>query len=141
MKKRLALVWAPVVVCLAMMLPSSTLAATGYTFTVVEQHCITGGYGHNPSFRVRLIADGSTPASKLTIKSTSQYLSGGTWHNFYKWKTNKSTFTPNGQAHSIDYAYSHTNNSDTRKWRISSTLKAWQGTNVLSSKTLMSKAC
>ena len=82
-KRRLALIWAPIVVCLALMLPSSTLAATGYTFKIVDQHCLSGG--HNIYFRVSLTAAGTTAANKLTIKSTSQYLSGGTWHNFYKW--------------------------------------------------------
>ena len=139
MKKRVALIWAPLVMGLALMLPPSTLAATGYTFTIVNQHCLSGG--HNPYIEVRLTAAGSTPANKLTIKSTSQYLSGGTWHNFYKWKTNTVKFTPNGQAHSIDYSYDHVNNSDSRKWRIVSALKAYQGKHVLASKTLTSKAC
>jgi hypothetical protein len=138
-KKRLALIWAPIVVCLALMLPSSTMAATGYTFKIVDQHCLSGG--HNIYFRVSLTAAGSTPANKLTIKSTSQYLSGGTWHNFYKWTTDKTTFTPNGQPHVIDYSYTHTDNSDPNKWRIKSVLKAWQGTHVLAHKTLTSKAC
>jgi len=136
-KKRLALIWAPILVCLALMLPSSTLAATGYTFKIVDQHCISGG--HNIYFRVSLTAAGSTQATKLTIKSTSQYLSGSTWHNFYKWKTNKVLVTPSSRV--IDYSYTHTDNSSHYKWRIVSVLKALQGTHVLASQTLTSKAC
>lgn len=139
MKRRLALVWAPLLMGLVLMLPTSTLAATGYTFTVVDQHCFGGG--HNISFEVRLTAAGSTTANKLTIKSTSQYLSAGKWHNFYKWKTNKDTFTPNGKAHSIDYSYYHQDNSSSHMWRIQSVLRAYHGKHILASKTLTSKAC
>jgi hypothetical protein len=138
-KKRLLFVWTPFVIALAALLPSSALAATGYTFAVVDQHCLSGG--HNIYFRVSLTAAGSTPANKLTIKSTSQYLSGGAWHNFYKWKTNSNKFTANGQAHSIDYSYSHEDNSSSYMWRIKSVLKAWDGTHVLAHKTLTSRAC
>lgn len=124
---------------LALMLPTSTLAATGYTFTIANQHCISGG--HNIGFEVRLTAAGSTPANKLTIKSTSQHLSAGKWHNFYYWKTNTANFTANGQPHSIDWYYDHVNNSDPHRWRIVSVLKALHGKHLLKSKTLTSKAC
>jgi hypothetical protein len=137
MKKRLVLVWMPVILALAALLPSSTLAASGYAFKIVNQHCISGG--HNVYFRVSLTAASSSPATKLTIKSTSQYSSGGTWHNFHKWKTNKLAVTPTSRV--IDYSYTHQDNSDSRKWRITSVLKALQGTHVLASKTLTSKAC
>ena len=139
MKKRLVLAWTPFILVLAALLPSSTLAASGYTFKIENQHCISGG--HNIFFEVSVTAAGTTPANKLTIKSTSQYLSGGTWHNFYKWNTNKSSFTANGQSHKIDYDYSHTDNSSPHKWRIVSVLKALQGKHVLAHKTLTSKAC
>lgn len=129
----------PLVLLAALALPGPLLAASSYTFKVVSQHCISGG--HNIYFRVAGTAAGSTPANKLTIKSTSQYLSGGTWHNFYKWGTDKSAFKPNGQTHAIDYSYTHQNNSDSRKWRIVSVLKALEGKHTLSSKTLTSKAC
>lgn len=139
--KRLALLWVPVALGLALVLPTSTFAATGYTFAVVEQHCISTGHGHNPYFEVKLTAAGSTPANKLTIKSTSQYFSAGKWHNFYRWAVNKTQYTPNGQAHAIDYSYDHVDGSDTRQWRIKSVLKAWNGSTVLAHKTLTSRAC
>jgi hypothetical protein len=140
-RKRLAFGGATFAMALMLLLPAPTFAASGYTFTVVDQHCIPGGYGHNPYFRVKLTAAGSTAANKLTIKSTSQYFSGGKWHNFYKWKVDKTKFTPNGTAHSIDYSYDHVDGSDTRKWRIKSVLEALNGKHVLASKTLISKAC
>lgn len=139
MKKRLVLLWTPFILVLAALLPSSTLASSGYTFKIVNQHCISGG--HNVYFRVSVTAAGSTTANKLTIKSTSQYLSGGTWHNFYKWTTDKNAFTANGQAHTADYGYTHTDNSNSHKWRIVSVLKALHGKHVLAHKTLTSKAC
>ena len=139
MKKRLALAWAPLVMGIAMMLPTTTMAATGYSTQIVDQHCINGG--HNIYFRVSLTAAGTTPANKLTIKSTSQYYSGGTWHNFYKWATDKDKFTPNGTAHTIDYSYTHQDNSSPYQWRITSVLKALQGKHVLYSHKLTSKAC
>jgi hypothetical protein len=140
-KKRLALISAALGMALTMLLPSASFAATGYTFTIVDQKCESGGHGHNPYFRVKLTAAGTTSANKLTIKSVSQYFSGGTWHTSYHWATNKSKFTPDGTAHSIDYSYNHYDAADTRQWRIKSTLKALQGKHVLASKTLTSKAC
>jgi len=86
------------------------------------------------------VATAATPANKLTISSKSQYLSGGKWHTYFRWAVDKTTFAPNGQAHSMDYSYTHegTNQND---WRIVSTLKAWNGSAVLASKTLTSNAC
>ena len=139
MRMRLAALLTPVVIGLALLMPASTAAAAGYTYQIVDQHCI--GSGHNIYFRVKLTAAGTTAANKLTIKSKSQYYAAGKWHSSYFWATDKSTFTKNGQAHSIDYSYTHTDNSDTRKWRIVSTLHAWNGTHSLSRKTLTSKAC
>jgi len=126
---------------LTLLMPASSFAATAYKYTIVDQHCITGGHGHNPYFRVKLTSAASTPANKLTIKSKSQYYSAGKWHNFYKWPVDASTFAAGGSAHSIDYSYSHTDGSDTRQWRIVSVLKAYNGTQVLSHKTLKSMAC
>ena len=123
----------------ALALPATTAADGTYTFKVVDQHCIAGG--HNIYFRVSLTADGSTYATKLTIKSTSQYKSGGTWHDSYHWKINKSKFTKNGQSHTIDYSYTHTDNSSPYKWRIVSELKALEGQHYLASKILTSKPC
>src|SRR3954469_5764903 len=139
MKKRLTFIPVVFALAVALLTPTSTLAAGGYTFTVVDQHCI--GSGHNIYFRVKETAAGTTPASKLTIKSTSQYFSAGKWHSSYHWATNSSSFTPDGTAHSIDYSYTHENDHGSTKWRIKSVLKAWQGTHVLAHKTLISKAC
>jgi len=126
-------------VTVALMLPGTTTAATGYTASIVAQTCLSGG--HNIRSEVRLTAAGSTPANKLSIKSTSQYLSGGTWHNFYRWPSDRMSFKSNGQAHSIDYSYTHQDNSDPHHWRIVSVLRAWQGTHVLYTKKLTSKSC
>src|SRR4029077_15393265 len=106
-KLRIAGWLAPAVLALGLLAPTPTFAATGYTFTVVNQHCIPGGYGHNPSLEVKVTAAGSTPANQLTIKAVSQYLGGGTWHTFYKWKLNSEKYTPNGQPQTLDYSYYH----------------------------------
>ncbi len=139
MKKIIGLAWSIFALALLLALPASAAAASGYSAKIVDQHCISGG--HNIYFRVSLTAAGSTPATKLTIKSTSQYLSAGKWHSFYKWAANKSQFSPNGTAHSIDYSYTHQDNSDSRQWRIKSVLKAYNGSQVVYSKTLTSRAC
>ncbi|MEP7378912.1 MAG: hypothetical protein ABI725_05050 [Chloroflexota bacterium] len=139
MKKRLVLLWTPVVMALALTLAPVTAATTGYTFVKVDQHCY-GAQGQNVYFRVRLTAAGSTAANKLTINSQSQYFSGAKWHKFYVWGQNKTTFTPNGQQHSIDYSYTH-EGTNANNWRIVSKLRAWNGTHLLASKTLKSLAC
>ncbi len=104
MKKRLVLSWMALVMVLTLALAAPTAATTGFTFTIVDQHCY-GAQGQNVYFRVKLTAAGSTSANKLTIKSQSQYFSGGKWHKFYSFTQDKTSFTPNGQAHSIDYSY------------------------------------
>lgn len=139
MKRWTALLWSPLLLAVALALPATTVADGTYTFKVVDQHCIAGG--HNIYFRVSLTADGSTYATHLTIKSTSQYKSGGTWHDSYHWKINNSKFTKNGQSHTIDYSYTHTDNSSPYKWRIVSELKALEGQHYLASKILTSKPC
>lgn len=124
---------------LALMLAAPTAATTGYTFVKVNQHCY-GAQGQDVYLRVKLTAAGTASANKLTIDSQSQYFSGGKWHKSYVWAQNKTTFTPNGQSHSIDYSYDHTG-TNTYNWRIVSKLRAWNGTHLLASKTLKSLAC
>lgn len=139
MKKRLVLSWMALVMVLTLALAAPTAATTGFTFTIVDQHCY-GAQGQNVYFRVKLTAAGSTSANKLTIKSQSQYFSGGKWHKFYSFTQDKTSFTPNGQAHSIDYSYTH-EGTNQYNWRIVSKLRAWNGTHVLARKTLKSLAC
>ena len=139
MKKRLVLSWMALVMVLTLALAAPTAATTGFTFTIVDQHCY-GAQAQNVYFRVKLTAAGSTSANKLTIKSQSQYFSGGKWHKFYSFTQDKTSFTPNGQAHSIDYSYTH-EGTNQYNWRIVSKLRAWNGTHVLARKTLKSLAC
>ena len=124
---------------LTLMLAAPAAATTGYTFVKVDQHCY-GAQHQDVSLEVRLTAAGSTTANKLTIDSQSQYFSAGKWHKFYVWNQNKTSFTPNGQSHSIDYSYSH-EGTNANNWRIVSKLRAWNGTHLLASKTIKSLAC
>jgi hypothetical protein len=140
-KLRLAALAAPVLLALGLLAPAPTFATTGYTFSIVNQHCISGGYGHNPYLRVSVTAAGSTPANKLNVKAVSQYFAGGRWHTFYHWAVDSEKFTPNGKAHTADWSYDHVDGSDTRKWRIVATLKALKNNTVLAHKTLTSKPC
>ena len=146
MKKRLAIVLAKVgpalalgVLLSALALPGTAAADSNGTFRVVSQHCISGG--HNIYFEVSGSSSASSYATKLTIKSTSQYFSGGSWHDYYHWKVDSYKFAKNGQPHTIDYAYSHTDDSSPYEWRIVSELKALEGQHYLAGKTLKSKAC
>jgi hypothetical protein len=139
MKKRLALFSTSLLLAAALVLPASAAATTGYSMTIVNQYCY-GGQNQDVYFRVKIVANGSTPANKLTIKSTSQYFSAGRWRASYHWAVNKTTYTANGQAHQLDYSYTH-EGTNQYNWRIVSVLKAWNGTHVLASKTLKSHAC
>ena len=132
-RHRFKLIWMTLILGAAMALPASAAATTGYTFSIVNQHCY-GALGQNVYFRVKLTAAASTTATKLTIKSKSQYYSGGKWHTFYKWGLNQSS------PPSIDYSYTH-EGTNQYNWRIVSTLKAMKGKTVLAHKTLTSKAC
>ena len=88
--KRLVIISTLVLTALVLMLPTSALAATGYTFTIVNQHCIPGGYGHNPYIEVKLTAAGQTslrnaePAAKKTDDKLMSTLSATERDNFLK---------------------------------------------------------
>lgn len=82
MRRRQMLASTPFVVALALMLPASTLAVGAYTYSVKKNYCT-----NYPAvvFKVRLAADGTTNANKLTINSKGQSGSPGNWVTYKTW--------------------------------------------------------
>jgi len=95
MRKRLALIWTPIVLALALMLlmvPATTAAATYGKIANTSTACKNGGNRVNASFRLTKYS--GFYASKLTMTAYGQGYYGGTWKNEYligTWYVNANT--------------------------------------------------
>lgn len=118
-----------------------TPAASGYTYRVLANYCY-GTNGNSVYFKVKETAKGWTPADGLTINSTAQYRNPGsfTWHTVYVWPRADYGFSDNGQNHWQTLWRGYVGNNS-RYFRISMTLRVWEGNSVLATKTLSSISC
>ncbi|TAK36944.1 MAG: hypothetical protein EPO30_11230 [Lysobacteraceae bacterium] len=80
MRKRLMLLWTPIVLALALLLPSSTLAVSYGKITLVSEYC-SGQDTINATFKVTKYS--GFYAYKLTITAKGQEYWAGSWHNAY----------------------------------------------------------
>ncbi|MEO8625437.1 MAG: hypothetical protein ABI452_01940 [Candidatus Limnocylindrales bacterium] len=139
MRRRLMLLWTPVVLGLALLLPTTTLAASGYTYAVKSNYCS----GNDSYFKVKETAAGWTPANGLTIEMWAQ------WHpiGYGRWHTQAGSydeqhyyFPANGNKHYLTawrWWY-----GDSGYWyRQVFKLHVWQGGYELAHKTLYSVKC
>src|SRR6188472_63724 len=133
MKKRLALLWTPLVLVAAMMLPASTAAASGYTYKIIDNYCFGAG-GNSVQFKVKEIAQGWTPANYETIDSWAQRKVGSNWQRVYTWNQVHYSFAANGQNHWLTLARAYTGNN-TYYFRIVFKLRIWHNNSLLASKT------
>ena len=139
MRRRLTLLWAMVVVLVALMLPAATVAGSGYSYVVKHNECHVG---YDPHFKVRLVAAGWTPADGLTIDFYAQRRSFGssTWQNWDYLGQEYYYFTPNGYKHWLTgwRTYDGSNNA---WYRIKGILRVWDGSYLLAKKVVKSVAC
>ena len=139
MKKRLALLWTPLVLVAAMMLPASTAAASGYTYKVIDNYCYGSG-GNSVQFKVKETAQGWTPANYETIDSFAQRKVGSNWQRVFTWNQVHYSFPANGQNHWLTLARAY-NGNNTYYFRIVFNLRIWHNNQVLASKTVHSFQC
>lgn len=136
MRKRFTLLWAMVVLMIAMALPAATAAAGGYTHKTFYNYC----NGNQVNLKMRAIAAGWTQANSLTIESWAQRKLGGGWQNVYVWNDVYYNFNANGVKHTLTAWRSYNGNS-TYFFRIIFRLRAWHNNNLLASSTFKSVRC
>ena len=96
MRIRLALLSTLVALGAVAALPASAAAAeTGYAYKVVYDYC----QGKTVHYKIKNIAEGSTPANKLTIESWAQKRVDGRWRTVHSWERAKYRFAANGDRH------------------------------------------
>jgi hypothetical protein len=134
MRKRFALLWAMVVLVIAMALPAATAAAGGYTYKTVYNYC------NQVNLKMKNMAAGYTPANSLTIESWAQRKLAGGWQTVYIWNDVYYNFNANGLKHTLT-AYRQYNGNSSFLFRILFRLRAWQGNNLLASSTFKSVKC
>lgn len=136
MRKRFTLLWALVVLLIAVALPASTAAASGYTYKSVYNYC----NGNQVNLKMKDMAAGWTPANSLTIDSWAQRKLAGGWQTVYTWNQVYYNFNANGQKHTLTAWRSYNGNSS-YFFRILFQLRAWQGNNLLASSSFKSVSC
>jgi hypothetical protein len=136
MRKRLMLLWTPVVLGLALLLPTSTMAASGYSYKTLYDYCDSNYAVH---FKVKTIAAGWTDANKITTESWAQYKYFGSWHTDFHWKTSVYKFAEDGTQHWLTVW--HTYSGGDVQGRIVFRLNVWHNTSLLAQSTVHSVAC
>ena len=128
MRKRFTLLWALVVLGLALMLPATTAAATYGRIVFVDGYC-TGNNTVNATFKLTKYS--GFYASDLTMSAKGQQYYGGGWHNVYNIGTWTKTVNTSGQATMKRLFWFDPNASG--KYRIVVTGKIWDGSHQIAS--------
>ena len=136
MKKRLALIWTPLVLVLALMLPATAAASGGYGYKTVYNYC----YGNQVNLRMKAKAAGYTNANKLSIESWAQRKVGSHWQTVYHWNKVVYRFYIDGRNHSLT-SYRSYNGNNSYLFRIIFRLRAWHGKHLLASSSFHSVRC
>ncbi len=107
MKKRIALLWTPLVLVAAMMLPASTAAASAYQYQTLKNTCSNsgGGLGYGKSvLKIRQWEYGTSGTRKFRVRAWAQVKHGGTWVNEHTYSWVYSVTFPNN---SVDSYFDH----------------------------------
>ena len=139
MRRRLMVLWTPLILGLALLLPATTLATSGYTYSVKANYCS----GNDSFFKVKNMAAGWTPADGLTVEMWAQWhpIGYGSWHTYGGSYAEKHYyFFPNGNKHTLTvwrWWY-----GDSSFWyRQMFKLHVWNGGYELAHKTVYSVKC
>jgi len=136
MRRRLALVFTPVVIALALMMPASTLATGGIFYSIYKDTCTD--YPSN-IMRIKFYTDGSTSANKFTMDSKGQTKVGGTWQTYSMWSTKTKTF-PAHTASQMFLEREYKGDAFSTN-RLVFTMKAWHNSTLLYSEKFKSVPC
>ena len=137
MRIRFALICTLGILGVALALPATTLGAeSGYKYKVVYNYCD----GKTVHFKIKNIAEGSTPANKLTIESWAQKRVNGSWRFVHTWDRAKYKFTPDGDRHWL-ISWRQYNGVPGSKFRILTRLRVWDDSDLLASVNVSSVSC
>ena len=136
MRKPFALLFVPVVIGLALLLPATAAAAPAYPVSVIYNYCD----GNTVHLKMRIAARGYTDANKLTIESWAQRRVRGGWEFVYRWDRAVYRFEINGDRHSLTSFRSY-HGTRSHDFRILFRLRAWHDRQLLHSTLFGSVAC
>ena len=136
MRKRLMLLWTPMVLMLALALPASTSAATLGKIKSTDTWC-TGSNTVNATFKLTKYSGFHATKLSMTIKGQGFY--GGRWHtemNIGTWSVKINTYGGWYYKDSFYYTPGHAGSH-----RIMATGKIWEGRYVEATGTTYSRSC
>ena len=145
MPKHLAQVWLLCALTIALALPTQTLAASSFSYTIERNTCVPGagkyGFGHG-LLRVRIIEYGRSGANRFTFVAQVWHrgLHLTDWTKEFSWNTNETTF-PNDRAsywNSRSFTYDPKHDA---YHRIVATVRVWHNSERLFSKTVFGAIC
>lgn len=136
MRKRLAFIWTPLVLGLALMLPATT-TATSYGQVSYSNFYCSGSNTVNATFKVHKYA--GTYATRITMKLTGQGWHSGAWHAEYNFGTFSRTVNTSGQANFIRTAWFAPAHSG--KHRIVMVGKIWNGGYLVATGNIRTPGC
>jgi hypothetical protein len=140
MPRRLALLWTPLVLAVAFMMPGTAAGAEpGFRYSVIYNYC-GGDKDETVFFKVKQTADGSTTANLLTIDGKAQRRIHGSWQTVHTWDRQRYEFTADGNTHWQKVWRSYVGN-DFYWFRIVFKLRFWHNANLLALATIHSVRC
>src|SRR5689334_18594154 len=101
MRKRFVLFWTPIVLGATLLLPSTTLATSPATYTLLKNTCSNsgGGQGYGKSvIQVEQDERGKSGVTHFRQRAWAQMKYGGSWHNVNSFSWHASSSAPNTAA-------------------------------------------
>jgi len=136
MRKRLAFLWTPVVLGVALMLPATTAATSYGQITFVNGYC-SGNNTVNGTFKVH--KNSGFYATKLTLTMKGQGYHNGAWHTEYNIGT-ASKMVNTSQAGNLS-RFAWFNPGHAGKHRMTAVGKIWNGSYVVAKGNVRSGTC
>jgi hypothetical protein len=136
MRKRLALLWMPIVLLLALMLPATTAAASYGAINFVNGYC-SGGNTVHATFKMSKYS--GFYANSLSISVKGQGFYNGGWHNELNigtWYKNINTYGSTSFTKSFYFIPGHSGSH-----RILATGRIWNGGYLVASGKTSSGYC
>lgn len=145
MRKRLAMLWLPCALLLALALPGPALAAPKFGYTIEQDVCTAGagkfGFGHGV-VRVRVAEFGNSGANRFTYLARVWHrnLHGTDWSAEYAWPNYERTFPDNGESYWSSRGFSYDPKHNTYH-RIVVRVRAWHNDTLLFSQAVYGAIC
>jgi hypothetical protein len=110
MRKRLALLWTPLVLVAALALPASTAAGSAYQWETLINTCSnSGGDGYGKSvLKIRQWEYGTSGTRQFRVRAWAQVKYGSSWSNEYIWNWAYSNYFANNSVNTyFDHKFTY----------------------------------